>query len=65
MKFKVSVLITLVTLAYFGYIFFMGIFHPDSLGYTELMVLCALMGIASYYITMGAFSDIDQERAGK
>ncbi|MFN3529764.1 MAG: hypothetical protein ACK417_07575 [Bacteroidia bacterium] len=64
MHFKLSVLFTLITLAYFGNIFFTGITNPDALGYTQMMILCILLALVSYFVTMGAFEDIDNERKG-
>jgi hypothetical protein len=62
MKFKLSILFALLTLAYFGFIAFTGITNPDALGYTELLIFCGLLAGVSYFVTMGAFEDIDNER---
>lgn len=62
MKFKLSILFALITLAYFGFIFYTGVTNPDSIGYTQMLILCALLAIVSYFVTMGAFEDIDNER---
>lgn len=62
MNFKLSVLFTLLTLAYFGFIFFTGITNPDALGYTNMLILCSLLSLVSYFVSMGAFEAIDNER---
>jgi hypothetical protein len=62
MKFKLSIVTALLTLAYFGYIFFTGITNPDALGYTQMIILCVLLSVVSYFVSMGAFEDIDNER---
>jgi hypothetical protein len=62
MKFKLSIVSALITLAYFGFIFYTGVTNPDSIGYTQMLILCALLAIVSYFVTMGAFEDIDNER---
>jgi hypothetical protein len=65
MKFKLSILFALLSLAYFGFIAFTGITNPDALGYTEMLIFCGLLAGVSYFVTMGAFEDIDNERAKK
>jgi len=63
MKFKLAVLFTVLSLAFFGFIFYSGIFMPDTLNYVHMLILSGLASIAAYYISMGAFADIDEERA--
>jgi len=63
MKFKLAVLFTVLSLAFFGYIFYAGIFMPDTLNYVHMLILSGLASFAAYYISMGAFADIDDERA--
>jgi|GEM_PF-681758 len=62
MKFKLSILFALLTLAYFGFIAFTGITNPGALGYTQMLIFCALLAAVSYFVTTGAFEDIDNER---
>ncbi len=62
MNFKLGVLFTLLTLAFAGYIFYAGIMMPDTLGYTEMLIFCGLLAGVSWFVTMGAFEDIDNER---
>ncbi len=63
MKFKLAVLFTVLSLAFFGFVFYSGIFMPHTLNYVHMLVLSTLVSFASYYISMGAFADIDEERA--
>jgi len=65
MKFKLAVLFTVLSLAFFGFIFYTGIFHPNTLNYVHMLILSGLTAIACYSISMGAFADIDDERAGR
>ncbi len=65
MKFKLAAFFTVITLAFFGLVFYLGIFNPDALNYTHMLILTVLISIVSYFISMGAFADIDDERAGK
>lgn len=62
MNFKLGILFTLLTLAYAGYIIFAGITMPDTLGYTEMLTFCGLLAGVSWFVSMGAFEDIDNER---
>jgi|JI8StandDraft_2_1071088.scaffolds.fasta_scaffold941413_1 hypothetical protein len=65
MKFQTAVIAVLLTVAYFGYLFYLGIFKPDTIGYTEMLIGCGFLALSSWTITMGAFADIDAENEAK
>ncbi len=65
MKKTLSILFSVLSIAYIIYVIFLGVTNPDALRYTEMLIMCALVSIASYFITFGAFESVDRERAGK
>jgi hypothetical protein len=65
MKKTLSILFSALAIIYTLYVVFLGFTNPDSIHYTQMYIMCALMTAASLFIIFGAFESIDQERAGK
>jgi len=49
-------------LGFFSYLFFLGATLPDAIQARDMLVLCGLLAVVSYFITRGAFEDVDRER---
>ncbi|MEY3574758.1 MAG: hypothetical protein ACKO18_04320 [Bacteroidota bacterium] len=65
MHFKLSVVFTLLTLLWTGYIVASCIMAPSRLGYTDMLLLCGLIAAMAYFATQGAYKDVDEERQGR
>lgn len=62
MKLILSIVSFVACLSFFSYIFFLGFTLPDSVQPSDMLILCGLIAVVSYYITRGAFEDVDRER---
>lgn len=65
MKKTLSIVFSVLSIAYIFYVIYLGFTNPDALHYSQMLIMCALVSVASYFITFGAFESVDQERAGK
>lgn len=62
MKLILSIVSVVACLGFFSYLFFLGVTLPDALQPRDMLILCVLLAVVSYYITRGAFEDVDRER---
>jgi hypothetical protein len=65
MHFKLAVVFTVLTLLWTGYIVASCMMAPNRLDYTDMLLLCGLIGAMAYFTTQGAYQDIDQERQNR
>ena len=62
MKLILSIVSVVACLGFFSYLFFLGATLPDAIQARDMLVLCGLLAVVSYFITRGAFEDVDRER---
>lgn len=62
MKLILSIVSVVACLGFFSYLFFLGFTLPDAIQPRDMLILCGLLAVVSYYITRGAFEDVDRER---
>jgi hypothetical protein len=62
MKLILSIVSVIACLGFFSYLFFLSFTHPDAIKAGDMLILCGLLAVVSYFITRGAFEDVDRER---
>ncbi len=64
-RFAIAAIFSVLSISSAAYVIFLGMTNPDSVGYPLMLISIALFCIASYFVVMGAFGDVDEENAKK
>jgi hypothetical protein len=65
MKFTLAAVFSVLTILFTAYMVISGLMDHWSVKMWHVLTLITLMSLASYFISQGAYQDIDDERGGK
>ena len=64
-RFAIAAFFSVLAILSALYVIFLGMTNPDTVGYPLMLTSITLFSIASYFVVMGAFGDVDEENAKK